>query len=233
MADSNWLIKQLLLRVFSVYTEMFSCIYRRKRHESRKIGGIVVHSRWYDIFMLPFERRGLASLRRQLVGELNGSVLEIGGGSGANLRHVDSQPISHYRFTDRKIHRDLVLPEADFSLSITEADVQGLPFDDASFDCVLSTLVFCSVPDPARGLDEIFRVLKPGGTFLFMEHIRPESPMGSRLADAITPLWKAISDGCHLNRDTLDLMRQRGFTLRRILPRKLGVFYAGIAERPC
>jgi SAM-dependent methyltransferase len=193
----------------------------------------LVHTRWYDLFMLPFERRGLGRLRRFLVRELHGTVLEIGGGSGANLKHIGGEPIRRYHFTDHRLHPGLILPRTEhFDLTAGEADVMSLPYPDGQFDCVISTLVFCSVPHPERGIDEIFRVLKPGGRFLFMEHIRPDTAFGAALADMVTPLWKRISDGCHLNRRTIELIRRRGFHITRLHPRAIGVFYAGIAAKP-
>ncbi|MFQ3619982.1 MAG: methyltransferase domain-containing protein [Spirochaetales bacterium] len=110
---------------------------------------------------------------------------------------------------------------------IVSADAQSLPFPPESFDSVVSTLVFCSLEDPLKGAKEVWRVLRPGGRFLFVEHVRPEDPFGSTLADRCTPFWRRIASGCHLNRDTLATFRDAGFTFQQQVYQK-GVFLGGV-----
>jgi len=87
--------------------------------------------------------------------------------------------------------------------SVDEAPAERMPFEDASFDAVVSTLVFCTVPDPAAALTEVARVLKPGGRLLFVEHVRAEDPRLARWQDRLEKPWRFVGDGCHCNRDTV------------------------------
>jgi len=85
---------------------------------------------------------------------------------------------------------------------VVEARAERLPFPDDSFDTVVSTLVLCTVEDPTRTLSEVRRVLRPGGSLLFIEHVRAESPGLARAQNALHGPWFAIGHGCHCNRDT-------------------------------
>jgi SAM-dependent methyltransferase len=155
--------------------------------------------------------------RARLVGDLRGTVLEIGAGNGLNL--------AYYRNVDR-----LVVLEPDphmlkhlrrraqfvsYPLDIVEISAENLPFPDGSFDAVVASLVLCSVGDQARVLAEIRRVLKPGGEFRFMEHVRAEAFAGT-LLDALTPLWSMTAGGCHPNRRTEAAIRSAGFEVHSI-----------------
>lgn len=188
----------------------------------------------YDLFMAPFESfAGLASCRRQLLSRASGRVLEVGPGTGVNAR---------YYVRDRVSFLSLIAPEGDPSgllrkryrgrklpLEIYADDVQHLPFADGSFDTVVATLLFCSVPDPLAGLQELRRVLKPRGNYLYMEHVKPRGKRAAALADLVTPAWKAIAGGCHLNRDTLDTIQRAGFRIDEDCSLTKGVFMAGLA----
>jgi ubiquinone/menaquinone biosynthesis C-methylase UbiE len=88
-------------------------------------------------------------------------------------------------------------------LSVSEAPAERLPFEDASFDTAVATLVFCTIPDPAAALAEVARVLKPGGRLLFLEHVRAEDPKLARWQDRLEKPWRFVGDGCHCNRDTV------------------------------
>ncbi|MCB0830669.1 MAG: methyltransferase domain-containing protein, partial [Solirubrobacterales bacterium] len=85
------------------------------------------------------------------------------------------------------------------------------PFEDDTFDTVVETLVLCTVADPEKTAAEIRRVLKPGGRFLFMEHVRSDKPRLGRLQDRLENPWKKIADGCHCNRRTVPMLRGSGF----------------------
>ncbi len=98
-------------------------------------------------------------------------------------------------------------------ISLKRADAQELPFADESFDTVTGTLVFCTIPDPAKALDEAMRVLKPGGKLLLVEHIRGPDAVRGVTEDIIAPVWKLMAGGCHVNRNTIDLVRKAGFNI--------------------
>jgi len=89
------------------------------------------------------------------------------------------------------------------SAHVIEAPAERLPFEDASFDTAVATLVLCTVPDPQGALAEISRVLKPGGQLLFIEHVRSEDSGLSRWQDRLERPWHFLGDGCHCNRDTV------------------------------
>jgi SAM-dependent methyltransferase len=163
-----------------------------------------------------------ASARRKqaLFRSLYGSILEIGPGSGPNLRYypagvqwVGVEPNPFMR--PYLLQSIQALDRAAGHFRIDPGDPQGvrLPAADESVDAVVSTLVLCSVPHPADTLQEILRVLKPGGKFIFIEHVA--APQGSRMRGVqnfIQPVWSVIGDGCHPNRETWESISQAGFT---------------------
>ena len=154
--------------------------------------------------------------RARLLAGTRGDVLEVGGGTGANLAHyrgVDRvtvvEPDPHMR---RKLGRKAA--DAGVSVEISGAGAEALPFPDDSFDSVVSTLVLCTVPDQAQALREIRRVLRPGGLLLFVEHVRAVGPW-ARWQDRIEPLWGRLFGGCHPNRDTVTAIREAGFEIEK------------------
>lgn len=102
--------------------------------------------------------------------------------------------------------------------------VEALPFPDATFDTVVSSLVFCSVPNTDAGLGEVRRVLAPGGRLVMWEHVRSTRPWIARLQDGIQPAWTCILGGCHPNRDTESTVRRAGFTIDDSTLRSQGTF---------
>lgn len=160
------------------------------------------------------------------VGPAHGHVLEVGAGGGENLPFYDlgdrvqrltlTEPDPHMlRRADRSIWR-MGMP-----VEVVPAAAEALPFSSETFDTVVGTLVFCSVEDQAVALAEVRRVLKPGGTFLFMEHVRSAHPVWSRLQDIVTPVNRLLGAGCRPNRDTIGAIDRAGFEvirLSRLLP---------------
>jgi ubiquinone/menaquinone biosynthesis C-methylase UbiE len=188
----------------------------------------------YNIFMAPFEKfAGLAKCRKQLIAYASGSVLEVGPGSGVNGRFYDAGKITGITLLSpeeggaekaEKNYGHLGVP-----LQYHRGDVQRLPFPSDSFDTVVATLLFCSVKDPLAGLEELCRVLKPGGRYLFIEHIRPSKAGSAAAADFFTPFWRKIAGGCHLNRETLATIEAAGFLIDHGCEYTKGVFTGGAA----
>jgi ubiquinone/menaquinone biosynthesis C-methylase UbiE len=171
----------------------------------------------YDVLNRPLEQRIMGERRARLLADLTGAVLDVGAGTGVNLRHflraarvVTAEP-------DPAIRRRLVtrLPEARVPVEVSSAAAESLPYPDASFDAVVCTLVLCSVADPDRSLAEARRVLRPGGRLVVLEHVRGNG----RLAywqDRLTPLWSQLVAGCHPNRDTRTAIERAGFSFEHV-----------------
>jgi ubiquinone/menaquinone biosynthesis C-methylase UbiE len=196
----------------------------------------------YDKMNAAVEQEFGGPRRRALLAALEGSVIEIGAGTGANVEHYPDA-VSRLVLTepDRHMRAKLVekLDASGRSAEVVGAGAQSLPFEDGTFDAAVVTLVLCTVPDPAAGVREIRRVLRPGGRLLFVEHVRSEHARTARVQDLIRPLWKVIGRGCHPNRDTLATIRGGGFEVddvERVIVPKIPSFVheaiIGSAHRP-
>jgi ubiquinone/menaquinone biosynthesis C-methylase UbiE len=167
----------------------------------------------YDTLTGRWEKRHGAELRRDLLARARGRVLEIGVGTGHSLPHyppveelVATEPSEPMlRRARRRAHA------AARRVTFVEAPAEHLPFEDDSFDTVVSMLVLCTVDDPQRALQEIRRVLRPNGQFLFSEHVRSAKAARARWQDRLEPIWGVVANGCHPNRRTLDTIREAGF----------------------
>jgi ubiquinone/menaquinone biosynthesis C-methylase UbiE len=160
----------------------------------------------YDPFLWLGEQRGMRFTRGRLLGSAAGRVLEIGAGTGLNLsRYPDT--ITELVLTEPSepmaTRLERRLSKHGRSAHVVAAPAEALPFEDGSFDTVVSTMVLCTVADPERAIAEVRRVLRPGGRLLFCEHVRSESPRLARWQDRFADAWAAIADGCRCNRDTL------------------------------
>jgi len=170
----------------------------------------------YDKFMAGTEKAGLADRRKQLLARARGRVLEVGGGTGANLPFYGND-VEEVVVTEpeepmaRRLERKL--ENASAPARVVRAPAEQLPFEDASFDVVVSTLVLCTVKDPPRALGEIHRVLKPEGRLLFLEHVRSDSPKLARWQDRFNVVNKRIGHGCNCNRRTLENIEEAGFSI--------------------
>jgi ubiquinone/menaquinone biosynthesis C-methylase UbiE len=171
----------------------------------------------YDGLGAAAERGWMGRRRSRLLAGAAGSVLEIGGGTGANLPHyrdagrvVVSEPDPFMR---GRLRRKLV--RARVPVEVSESGAEDLPFRDGSFDAVVSTLVLCSVPNQEKALAEVRRVLRPGGRLLFIEHVRGEGSV-ARVQDRVLPLWSRLFAGCHPNRDTLGSIQAAGFEVGKL-----------------
>ncbi|MGM0876908.1 MAG: class I SAM-dependent methyltransferase [Bacillota bacterium] len=172
----------------------------------------------YDFLMFPLERKGLRNIRKNIVRRAKGNVLEIGSGTGLNFPYYE-QANRVIAIEPNHLMKEKSLVRAkkvDIPIEILVTKAEELPFADNSFDSVVGTLVLCTIPIPSKALAEIRRVCKPDGDVLFFEHVRLNRPLLGRLQDWLTPVWKHFCDGCHLNRDTLELVRIAGFQVNHI-----------------
>ena len=167
----------------------------------------------YDRILSGAERAGLSEKRHRLLSAAEGRTLEVGAGTGLNVEHypdavtelVLTEPYGPMAGQLRgRIARSR--PGAE----VVEAPVEELPFPDDSFDTVVSTLVLCTAPDPTAALDEVERVLRPGGTVLFLEHVRSVDQRIARWQDRLHRPWQFLGHGCHCNRDTLATLNASG-----------------------
>jgi ubiquinone/menaquinone biosynthesis C-methylase UbiE len=165
----------------------------------------------YDGLCALCERSGLGDWRRWLAAGARGLTLDVGCGTGRSLPHfgagtrvigLDPAPESLVRARRRAPCVPLV-----------QASAEALPFRAGVFDTVVSSLVFCSVPDQARGLDEVKRVLRPDGRLRMLEHVRSTRRWKAAVQDHLQPLWTLVSGGCRPNRDTERAVTAAGFAI--------------------
>lgn len=180
----------------------------------------------YDRYVMPLlidaccGMKDVQGQRKLLIPRAKGRVLEIGIGTGRNLEFYDREKLQSLQGLDPA---DQMNPKAarrarraGLKVELITLSAEEIPAPDASYDTVVCTFTLCTIPDPVRALKEMRRVLKPGGELLFCEHGRaPEAPV-QRWQDRLTPWWKPIAGGCHLNRDVRAMLDQGGFTPREI-----------------
>ncbi len=173
----------------------------------------------YDRVMAGAEKSVLRGHRQALVDRVSGTVLEVGGGTGANLSFYRAG-VEELVLTEpeepmaRRLERKLA--GSPLPARVTRAAAEALPFEPDSFDFVVSTLVLCTVDDPARALAEIRRVLRPDGRLVFLEHVRSDEPGLARWQDRLHPAWVRIGYGCHCNRPTLESIERAGFSITEL-----------------
>jgi ubiquinone/menaquinone biosynthesis C-methylase UbiE len=180
--------------------------------------------RWFaalwNTISAPGERRFGRAIRKQLLGGLRGDVLETGAGTGHSFSYyqreaqvIATEPDPHMLRRAWARLADLDLP----NIELRQASAEALPFDDASFDHVVSTLVLCTAQDPDQALSEARRVLRPAGTLRFWEHIRnDDSRFWGKAQDLIEPVWGWFGAGCHPNRRTEQAIKDAGFRIESI-----------------
>jgi ubiquinone/menaquinone biosynthesis C-methylase UbiE len=172
----------------------------------------------YDRQIAKTEEAGLRAFRQRLLAGATGQVIEIGGGTGANLPHYGSA-VESLTVTEpmvpmvRRLERRI--QEHGYAAKVLRAPAEDLPFDDDTFDTAVSTLVLCGVDDQPRALRELRRVLRPGGRLLFFEHVRSDDPARARLQDRMNWLNRLVVC-CDCNRATLGSIEQAGFAITQV-----------------
>ena len=173
--------------------------------------------KFYDLFMGGVEHRCLVSWRKELLSDLSGDVLEVGAGTGAN---IEMYPDAVRNLTviepdpNMRTLLDKRISDAGRTVQVFKAFLEALPCEDNAFDAVVGTLVLCSVRDMDLALAEVKRVLRPGGTFVFLEHVAAEpTTKAAKVQNFLNPAWRSFAGGCNLNRTTEAELRRAGFEI--------------------
>ncbi|MBM4271864.1 MAG: methyltransferase domain-containing protein [Deltaproteobacteria bacterium] len=168
----------------------------------------------YDFMESPMEMLSVSKWRKELLSTVRGKVLEVGIGTGKNLIYYpEGTMLTGIDISPRMLER---AKRKSASLEITAElllmDVEQMTFPDRSFDYVVSTFVFCSVPDPIKGLKEVKRVMKNDGNALFLEHVRSENHLLGKIMDVLNPAVRSLI-GPNINRRTVDNIRMAGLEI--------------------
>jgi ubiquinone/menaquinone biosynthesis C-methylase UbiE len=183
------------------------------------------HAALYE-FLTKGDQKWLSRHRAHIIGEADGRVLEIGAGTGQSFSHyerarevVATEPDPFMLGRAQRRLEELGLA----NVKLRQCASEDLPFEDESFDHAVSVLVLCTVKDPRRALAEVRRVLKPGGTLRFIEHVRYDDGMRGRVQDAVAPVWRHFGGGCQLNRRTEEIISEAGFAIVDLTRHKMTV----------
>lgn len=202
---------------------------------------------WYSRRVFPrlvnwsMIQSGFIPLRQSLLSKASGAALEIGFGTGANLRFYPSHIHSLTGIDPNPGMIPLVrshLAEGVVSVNLALASAEWLPFPSGSFDTAVSTMTLCSVPQPSKVLQELLRVLRPEGRLLFLEHGQSPDRSVRQWQDGLTPVWKYLGDGCHLNRPMAQIIQGQRCKVTTLdnfylpgVPKPFGYFYQGMAVK--
>ncbi len=175
-------------------------------------------SKNYDLFELPAEKLLFSRLRKKAFLEISGKILDIGVGTGKNLPYYPEEAeVTAIDFSSGMLEKAVKL-KSRLGLSnvkLIKMDVQDLKFDNDSFDFVISSFVFCTVPDPVRGLVEAYRVLKPGGSAIFIEHMKSDSSLINIILSTMN-LMTVPMMGTYMNRETQKNIENAGFRIEKV-----------------
>lgn len=178
----------------------------------------------YDAAMKPLERWFLSRWRADAFTHLpsGGRILEVGAGTGLNFRYYPAHARGVASELSREMLRLAEQKDKPAALTLVQNDAESMPFADASFEAALATLVFCSIPSPTKALAELRRVIAPGGTIVFLEHVRPNGLLGP-VFDAINFVSVRLC-GDHCNRRTAESAQAAGLRVEKLEQRFLGIF---------
>lgn len=168
---------------------------------------------------LSMRQQNLLAYRQRVVRAAEGRVLEIGIGSGLNLALYGNKVDQVIGLDPSPKLLGMAREAAGRALptvELLEGSAEMVPLEDRSFDTVVTTWTLCTIPDPGRALSEVHRVLKPSGRLLFVEHGQAPEANVRRWQDGLTPIWKCIGGGCHLNRAIGEIIMRAGFRIERL-----------------
>jgi ubiquinone/menaquinone biosynthesis C-methylase UbiE len=187
----------------------------------------------YDRQMRFFDRVLFAGGREWVCSQAEGDVLEIAVGTGRNLRHYsDGVNLTGIEFSPAMLEiARKTAAEVGRAIDLRVGDAQALEFPDASFDTVVCTLALCTIPDDRAAVCEAQRVLRPGGRFLLLEHVRSPNPAVRFSQRLLEPLAVRF-EGDHLLREPLDHLRPNGFEIQQLIRSKLGIVERIAARKP-
>lgn len=192
-------------------------------------------ARFYDFEQALEEPVVFGRLRKALWADApaTGNILEVGVGTGVNMRHYPpGAKMTAIDISDRMLEKARVRAErTQVAVDLRLMDAQHMDFAGGTFDAVVTTCVFCSVPDPIAGLREVLRVLKPGGKALLLEHVRSSNAVMGTMMDLMNPLAVRLS-GANINRRTVENVRAAGFTAMDVESHMLGMVKTIRATKP-
>lgn len=175
----------------------------------------------YDKHVLPYMidfacgMKAMFRQRQKLVPKASGNVLEIGIGTGLNMKFYDRQKVKSLIGLDPALHMHRLarkrIEEAGLAVQLLGLSANTIPLEDASIDTIVMTYTLCTIPDPVPALREMRRVLKPEGKLLYLEHGKAPDAQVHRMQNRLQPVWGVFSGGCHLGRDIPALLKEAGF----------------------
>jgi ubiquinone/menaquinone biosynthesis C-methylase UbiE len=178
---------------------------------------------WYERHILPTAldlacgMNAISRMRQRVVPHAHGRVLEVGIGSGLNMRHYDKTRVTHITGLDPALQLQPLaqkrIADAGLSVDFIGLSAEKIPLPDACFDTIVMTYTLCTIADPHAALLEMRRVLVPHGQLLYCEHGRAPDASVARWQDRLQPLWGPLGGGCQLGRDIPALLRAAGFAL--------------------
>ena len=200
---------------------------------------------WYAKHVLPrlielaMKNEDAARLRAEWIPQARGEVLELGVGSGLNLPFYGTEVSKVYGVDPSAELQKIARTRAPEPIGIEffqQSAEDPVPLPDASIDTAVVTWSLCSIPDPTKALEQVKRVLKPGGRLIFVEHGRSPDASVAAWQDRLTPFWKRFTGGCHLNRRADELIERAGFRIGELRtcylpgPRPMTYTYQGVAQ---
>jgi ubiquinone/menaquinone biosynthesis C-methylase UbiE len=200
----------------------------------------------YETYVLPrlihwgMRKKIATAERKRFIPLASGTVLEVGIGSGLNLPFYGPQVQKLYALDPSRALWNMARPrvrEAPFPVEFLAASAERIPLEDMSVDTVVTTWTLCTIPDLLQALTDMRRVLKPEGRLIFVEHGHSPDPSVLAWQNRLTPVWKRIGGGCHLNRQIDALIADAGFDITQIDrgysrgPKPMTYLYKGVARR--